>query len=708
MSKQLAARVVVALLALVVLVTACAQPTPTPAPTAVPTAAPTVAKPTEAPAGPKTITVSDMMGIAPGKFPQQYEYDEFVAAAGGKLTFAENPAIADLNARIGGNPTSLPPVADRLPEEPLVVVPYNEIGKYGGVLNGLSNATEAGTSDILSLRHVNLFRYADDLQTVVPNIAKSWKWNDDYTALTVDLRKGHRWSDGEPFTAEDVVFWYEDLILNTDIYPETPSRWLFEGEPMKIEVHSDTSLTFQFPVPSPGIVNRMAVDYGQVFQPKHFLSQYHIKYNPEADKVAKDKGYENWADHLNNFYGSSDWKDVPSPLIDDSETMVVPTLESHIVVEESSEGRHLVANPFFHMVDTAGNQLPYISEIDEKYVPDNEVRNLKITSGEVDYKSQAVFIENYSLYKENEAKGEYKVDLPVELAEVVFYSFNTTHKDPEMRKIMSDLRFRQAMSIALDRQEIKEVVYLGQGTPMQATPADARTVSFVTDEHLNAYIEYDVKGAKKLLDEIGLKDADGDGYREKLDGTPLVILLQFSNQGAPVRLQELVKDYWGAVGIRVDVKEVTSDEYREQGNNNELDVTVWRNDNTAGPTISGNTFRFIPPFGSYFNPGTGFEWANWKKTNGAEGTEPPEDVKRLWALSDEWLRHPLGSDESNRIGGEIVDIHVDNLWKIGIVGNLTSPVVHHDNLKNFQTFTAKTYDFYWAYPYRPQQWWLDE
>ncbi len=709
MHKQML-RLSAILLAIGVILSACGAPSAETPATEVPAENPTTAPEGagQADGGCPAVTVANDQGVAAGAFPQQYDLAEFQELAGCELAFSENPSIAELNARIGGNPADLPPVAERLPEESLVVAPYDSIGVYGGVLDGLSNATEAGTSDLLSLRHVNLVRYSDDLQTIVPNVAKGWQWNDDFTELTFSLRKGHKWSDGEPFTAEDVKFWYDDLILNTDIYPETPSRWLFDGEPMMVEVVDETTVKWTFPVPAPGVLNLMAVDYGQPFQPKHFLSQFHITYNPDADALAEEKGFENWAELLNNYYGGSDWKDVPSPLIDDSDTIVVPTLESHILVEETSEGRRIVANPFFHMVDTAGNQLPYINEINEVYMPDEEVRNLKITNGEVDYKTQAVFIENYSLYKENEAKGNYTVDLPVALGQNVFYAFNTTHKDEELRTIFNDLRFRQAMSLALNRDEINEVVYLGQGRPMQATPADPRTVTFVTEDHLTAFIEYDPDRAKSLLDEMGLVDSDGDGFREKLDGSPLVLLIQYSNQGAPVRLHELVKDYWEAVGIRADLKEVTSDEYREQANNNDLDLTVWRNDNTSGVTISGNTVRFIPPFGSYFNPGTGFEWDNWMNSDGAEGIEPPEDVKRLYELSTEWLQYSLGSEESNRIGAEIVDIHVQNLWKIGIVGDLSEPVVHHNTLANFPTYTARSYDYYWSYPYRAQQWYFND
>jgi peptide/nickel transport system substrate-binding protein len=167
-------------------------------------------------AGCPEVTVADSKGVAAGKYPQQYELSEFESLANCKLTFSGNPEAAALNKRIRGNP-GLPSLANRLPSEPLVVAPYDSIGKYGGTFDVLSNATEAGTSDFLSVRHVNLVRYSDDLKTVVPNIAKDWKWNSDYTQLTFFLRKGHKWSDGEPFTAEDVKYWYDNIALNKDI-----------------------------------------------------------------------------------------------------------------------------------------------------------------------------------------------------------------------------------------------------------------------------------------------------------------------------------------------------------------------------------------------------------------------------------------------------------------------------------------------------------
>ena len=188
------------------------------------------------------ITMSDTKGVAGGKYPQQYELSEYEKAAGCKMSFSENPNIKSINATIQGN-KGLAAVGKRLPSEPLVVVPYDSIGKYGGTLKFLSNATEAGTSDMLSTRHVNLVRFDDDLSTIVPNIAKDYKWNSDFTQLTFYLRKGHKWSNGEPFTARDVEFWYEDMMMDPKIREKPYPYLLIGGKPATVDAVSYTHLT---------------------------------------------------------------------------------------------------------------------------------------------------------------------------------------------------------------------------------------------------------------------------------------------------------------------------------------------------------------------------------------------------------------------------------------------------------------------------------
>jgi peptide/nickel transport system substrate-binding protein len=640
------------------------------------------------------VTIADRAGVDAGDYPRQYELADYEAAADCTMAFQENPDIADLNDQITNNP-DLPPVEERLPAEPLVIVPYEAIGEYGGQLDALSNATEAGTSDFLSVRHVNLVRYGDDYRTIEPNVAKGWEWNDDFTELTVFLREGHKWSDGEPFTANDVAFWMNDLILNPDVYPETPGFVTFGDDTMQVEVIDDTTFKFIFPVPTPGILSFFATTYIQPWQPEHFFDQ----------KAEEDMSL---AEVAELYYGNSDWTDTPSPLLGGQADDVLPTLESHILVEESTEGRHLVANPYFFMVDTVGNQLPYINEQDELYVPDSEVRNLKIANGEVDYKVQSIDIIDYPLYKENEESGNYTADLGFGVGETIFYGFNLTHPDEALREIFNDLRFRQAMSLAINREEIVELVYLGQAEPIQATPADPNTVNFVTEAHKTAFIEYDPEQANALLDEMGLVDADGDGFRDRLDGSNFTLDLQFATQGGPGATHELIKGYWEDVGVATRVKEVTSDEYRERANANQADVLTWKFDGTAGAIIVLNTEMLLPPFGEPFNPGIAYGWEEWVRTEGESGVEPPDDVIELYDIVAEFLQEPLGSPESDELGEQIVDIHVDNLWKIGIAGNVRQPIIRHNTLQNFGPYDVVSYDYYRSYPMIPAQWYFSE
>jgi peptide/nickel transport system substrate-binding protein len=168
----------------------------------------------------------------------------------------------------------------------------------------------------------------------------------------------------------------------------------------------------------------------------------------------------------------------------------------------------------------------------------------------------------------------------------------------------------------------------------------------------------------------------------------------------------LTRDYWYDVGIRLDLKEVSSDEYRAAGNNNDLEITAWKNDGTSGPSVSQDFTPMVPPFGDYFNPGTGFAWAAWKSSGGKDGIEPPEDVQRLYGLAEKFIQVPIGSPESDKLGKQIVQIHIDNLWKIGTCGEVINPIMYSKQLGNYKKFAAKTYDFYWTYPYRPTQWFL--
>ena len=659
-------------------------------------------------AGCPAVTVANDMGIS-GKYPQQFELGEFEKLAGCTLSFSENPDIGKLNDRIRGNP-ALPPLAERLPSEPLVVAPYDEIGKYGGTFDVLSNATEAGTSDFLSVRHVNLVRYSDDLQTVVPNIAKDWKWNADFTQLTFYLRKGHRWSDGAPFTAEDVKYWYDNLALNTDVIEKAKDYVLVGGERMTVDVVDAQTVVFNLPAPKPGLIAHFATSFAQGFQPKHFLGKWDPKLNPDADKMAQAAGFKDGLEVLSNYFGNSDWTDTPSPLLRSPVKVaklpadVVPTLESHLTIADTTEGRHLVANPYFHMVDTAGNQLPYISEQDEVYINENEVRILKLVNAEVDYKEQSLQLASAPLLLENQEKGNYTIDLRPEITLSTF-AFNVTSADLEKRKVFGDLRFRQAMSVAINRAEINEVAYFGMGEGKQYT-GFSPPPSFMDPKWIQHFAQFDPKMANSLLDAVGMKDTDGDGFRELPNGDKIVLNLQFSTQGVPGPVVELVGQHWANVGVKTTVKEVTPDEFRSAQSSNQLDVTVWRKSQPLA-IVLGNNEMWVPPFSDYFGIRTGMLWAEWVDSEGASGLEPPDYVKQLIADINAFQSAPVGTPESDKLGARMVENMVGNLLFIGVV-QAPAPIYHRNELKNFHSFTTHSYEYYRAYPYRGMQWFLDE
>ncbi|MFC6583794.1 ABC transporter substrate-binding protein [Sulfitobacter aestuariivivens] len=571
------------------------------------------------------VTVSDPMGIAAGAFPQQYELTEFQGLADCSMDMSENPDIGAMNARIRGNP-EMPALAMRLPSEPLVVAPYDTIGSYGGMFNALSNATEAGTSDFMSVRHVNLVRFSDDLTTIVPHVAKSWAWNDDYTQLTFVLREGHKWSDGQPFTAEDVAFWYENLNMDTNVI-EVPKAWLLAGgEKMTVDVVDPLTVRFNMPAPKLGFLAHFANHYGQGFQPKHFLGQFHPDINADADSLAQSFGFENGYDAIKAYYGSSDWMDTPTPMLAHPDKVAnlpldaAPTLESHIVIGETTEGRQFVANPYFFQVDTAGNQLPYINEMDEIFVGESEVRLLKLVNGEVDYKAQALQTDYVPLLMESQEKGGFVVDLKPDITMPTF-AFNVTSEDPEKRKVFGDLKFRQAMSVAMNRDEINEVAMFGLGTPQQYV-GFSPSPDFITAEWTEYFTQYDPAMAKTLLDEIGVVDTDGDGMRELPNGDALTLNLQVATQGMSIKIVELVGQSWREVGINNTVKEVTTDEYRSAQSSNQLDVTMWEK-SVPLTTVLGNPEIFIPPFDNYFNMRTAMLWGEWVESDGTAGVEPP-------------------------------------------------------------------------------------
>ncbi len=703
------------LMVLSMLFTACGTGTPTAAPTeAADQPATSAPVPTPKPADTEAVaaattppetggscpaaTMADTQGVPAGAWPQQYELAEFQELANCELTLSGRSEYDSRLVEYGFLPDGdLPPLEERLPAEPLVVVPYETVGSYGGRLTGASIGPEAGNSEWLSVRHVNLLRFSDDLKTIVPNMAKSYEWNDDFTELTIVLRKGHKWSDGQPFTTEDIVFWYEDIVLNTELYPNPPSVWVYGGEPMKVEAVDDVTVKFMFAAPAPAFTTLLATTYTHEWAPKHYLMDKHIKYNAKANEEAIAEGFESWAKRFIPLY-YSDWEDA-------NHIYGLPKLEAWIKIDETPEHQLYVPNPYYYKVDTAGQQLPYIDEVEEVYAPDAELIELKVINGEIQYKAQSLQIGSLPLYQQNQDKGNYDIQMAQGASNGRTYTFNATHKDPEMAKIFSDPRFSRAMSLALNREEINQTLCFGLCQPTQGVPVHS-SVSFAKPEWFTKDIEYDPATANALLDEMGLEKG-ADGFRLRFDGKPLIINLIYAIQWGDPALHELAKEYWEAVGVKVELKEISTEAYRAMAASNDHDIQVTNSGTEVEAPLYSNPFRLYPPFGdAALEPLTGGPWADWYNTDGAQGIEPPDDIKTLWEMTDQWKSTLPGTDEYRDLGQKLVEIQMAHFFLIGTITSPPAATIISRSLGNVPTLTVNAFEYYRTYPYRTDQWYF--
>jgi len=606
------------------------------------------------------------------------------------LAFNENPMFAE-KVKKG----ELPPVEERLPKEPFVVTTYDEIGTYGGTLRGISISYESGTSEIMSWRHVNMVRFDDDCSTIVPNVAKEWRWNDDFTEILFRLREGHRWSDGAPFTVDDVVFWMDDIILNNEIHKATPSPWGSVGS--SVEKIDDITVKFKFDKPFTGLLYYLGGggSYFVPWAPQHFFEQYHIKYNPNANEEAIKNGFDNWVQQFTSYWNK--WKDA---IVSSAYGLEVPTLGSHILLKEpTTQRRVFVANPYYFKVDTAGNQLPYIDYHDERFL-DKGLWPLEIMNGNVDQKAQNMPLNIYPVLKEDEKKGGYALQLPLGMVGPTFI-FNMTDKDPVLRKIYGDVRFRYAMSLAINRDEVNETLFLGLGTPEQALP---QNVPYVTEEDKKFMTEYDPARANKLLDEMGLEKG-ADGIRMRSDGKPLTILWEYTLQYVwSAEFPALIAEYWQNVGVNVLLKEVNTQLCREKQKANTLDITSeWMA--PYEPSMISSPQLFVVPYASFW-PIMGTPWMDWKTSDGKSGEEPPSWVKRLWEIADEFKTTVPGSERYMELGKEMIAINFENLTVIGTLGEIPLITVVNNRMGNVPEWKVNSTYYGYAYPYQADQWYI--
>jgi len=646
-----------------------------------------------------SIVLSLIIGTVPVSFaqkaPSPVQYNsprEYQRATGKRITkFNESPMLTKL-VKAG----KLPQVEKRLPKDPIVIVPVEEVGQYGGKARALGGADSYGEAEAF-VGWEGILRVTPDGQ-IIPNIAKSWKFTDGGKTLYIYLREGIKWSDGAPFTADDIMFWWEDVILNDELTPTKPQWWSPKGKLMKMEKVDDYTIKMSFASPYPAAIMHLAHSYGTEGRfglPKHYLMKYHPKYTPmeEIMKQAKQEGFDSWYKLFQkhgDFYSGGGGKVDPG----------APTLRPFRVVKKGLDSLSAERNPYYWKVDTAGNQLPYIDEIFVSEVSNPEAANMKIISGEVDIAQQNTSMDNYTLYMENRDKGNYRVLLWQSLLGAdVCYQVNLTYKeDPVIREIFRDVRFRKALSLAINRDEINQFLYYGMATPRQTTVVPFSP--YYEESFAKDYIEYNPKEANRLLDEMGLKRGS-DGYRLRPDGKRLELVLEFSEGETPKRrTTELVQRYWDAIGIKIAVKEEDGSLVSTRVTANLIQIGLWHGDRCAFlfPTVP---YYWVPMRFKEESPWCP-AWAQWYATGGKAGEEPPKEIKRLLTLYEK-MQEVMSEKERIRLGKEILKSNAENLWTIGTVGLAPHPVIAKNNLRNVPEKGYWGWDLMRLNAYHPEQ-----
>jgi peptide/nickel transport system substrate-binding protein len=596
-------------------------------------------------------------------------------------TYKESPMLAEQVAA-----GTLPPVDERLPQNPAVVTPFNEVGTYGGDLRFGFVGTNPGWGGMwYTVGWENLVIWRPDFSGVEPNIAESWEVSDDAREYTFHLRQGIKWSDGVEFTADDVMFYIEDILFNPEVMVNGPAAdWLPSAgaEEFRAEKIDDYTFKFIFVNPNGTFLYQLATWAGRqiTWFPKHYLSQFHADYNPNvADLVAQEDGIEDWVGLLN--------KKAAGPT-DDIQNFFLyperPTLFPWIVQEPLGSGTtvRMVRNPYYWKVDPEGNQLPYIDTVTGYSYQDSESRTLAMLSGDLDYIKDPDGADRI-LFFDAVDQGE-----PLAISSTVSdgavnntIHFNRTIADPIKSQIFSDINFRIGMSYAINRPELIEIVHSGQGTPSQAGPLES---SPLYNERLaTQYVEYDVDQANAYLDMV-IPERGDDGYRLGPDGNPLEIVFTVDNglsYGTNwVQVSELLIGYWDAVGVKVILNSVASEVFTEAHDNNEIEATLYTGEGGAGLTAILDPRYYVP--GEYFGM-YGNGWYAWRV--GSEQAVQVEMPAAYQELRTKYETEVLGgATEEAQIAAmqEILEVAADEFWVIGTARPAPGYQVYSSRLGN--------------------------
>ena len=576
-----------------------------------------------------------------------------------------------LSARVASG--ELPPVAERIPAQPLVVDMAAK-GREHGVQGGTLRTMVSRSKDI---RQIVVFGYSrllvyDDQYSLGPDILAGVDVEDD-RRFTLRLRKGHRWSDGHPFTSADFQYWWEDVAIDPELSPSGPPQFmLVDGESPKVTFPDETTVVYEWAKPNPFFLPLLAQARPPfIFRPRHYLEQFHKTY---ADAAAlarsverlKVRSWNSLHNQLDNMYKFNN----PD----------LPTLQPWMTSKDSSKNRPVFErNPYYHRIDSKGVQLPYIDKVEMSIVGGGLIA-AKSNAGEADLQARGLDFSNMSILKKGEKDGgNYRVLLWSNgtASQIAIYP-NLNFNDPVWRKVLRDVRFRRALSMGIDRKTINRALYFGLGVEGSMSSLSASPLH--NAENQSSWSQFDTDHANRLLDEMGLTGKQGDGIRLLPDGRPLRLIIETAGERKEVEnAMQIIRDTWRELGVEMVMRPLDRDNLRRSVYSGTTMAAVWFGWDNGLPTANTSPDYLAPTQQEFF---AWPKWGQFYQTGGKAGEEPDmEEAKRLMTYAEQWVTAD-GEKERTKLWKHMLDIHADQLYGIGIVAETPQPIVVSKRLRN--------------------------
>lgn len=595
---------------------------------------------------------------------------------------------------------ALPPLKDRLPENPLVIKPVDSIGKYGGDWN---MALVGGGSLSMLFRYQAyepLLRYTPDWSGVTLNVAEAFDGNADSTEYTIRLRKGMKWSDGQPYTTADVKFWYDTILTDKRVAVNGQGHWKTSGKPAELEIVDEQTFKVIFPKPNGMFPLQVAWANSDHTTrcPKHYLEQFHIDYNPKADELAKQRGFESW---IAAFQSASGFQDDNAFFLNSSKKPCLHAWMFTVAPGENTERAIAERNPFYWKVDTDGNQLPYMDRIVYQMVADPQVLLLKAMQGEIDLMDQYIATpNNKSVLYDARVQGKYDFyTLTSTEANVMNFIFNLNHNDEAKRKLFRNKDFRAALSLALDRQSLIDAVLVGQGAPAQ--PSIKQGDPLYNEQLATQFTSYDVDKANAMLDTL-IPKRDDQSFRLDEKGRRLTVIFEIDQARAVfLDLFQLVIPMFQAVGIDAQMRTMDRSLWEtrvRQGR--DFDATAHQFGANGGVAAMLDPRYYVPTdSNAMYAPA----WQLWYlDRNNANAEEPPEETKKQLELYDK-LKSTSDPAAQQEVMKQILQGAADNFYVFGISLPPDGYGIVKNNMKNITKTMPNSFGWPTPAPTMPEQ-----